>query len=137
MTVHPVTLSLPKNIFNRLRKRAENSRRTVEMELLDVEVTALPASEELPDMMIAAMADLKLLNDEALWRAARTRIDVEQSNEMETLHIKRQSEGLNAVEEQTLAGLVNRYERNMLVRSQAAALLKARGHDVSSLLHLV
>jgi hypothetical protein len=54
---------------------------------------------------------------------------------METLHIKRQSEGLSAVEEQTLSGLVFRYERSMLVRAQAAALLKARGHDVSSLLH--
>ena len=49
-------------------------------------------------------------------------------------HIKRQGEGLNAVEEQTLAGLVNRYERNLSVRSQAAALLKERRYDVSSLL---
>ena len=134
MSVHPITLSLPKSIYNRLRKRAEKSRRSVEMELLDVVAAAIPASEELPELLAAAVADLELLDDDALWRAARTRLDSEQSAQMEALHIKRQSEGLSAVEEQTLSGLVFRYERSMLVRAQAAALLKARGHDVSSLL---
>ena len=81
------------------------------------------------------MDDLELLDDDALWRAARTRLDFEQSTQKEALHIKRQSEGLSAVEEQTLSVLVFRYERSMLVRAQAAALLKARGHDVSSLRH--
>jgi plasmid stability protein len=135
MSVHPITLSLPKSIYNRLRKRAEKSRRSVEMELLDVVAAAIPASEELPDLLAAAVADLELLDDDALWRAARTRLDSEQSAQMEALHIKRQGEGLSAAEEQTLSGLVFRYERSMLVRAQAAALLKARGHDVSSLLH--
>ena len=134
MSVHPITVSLPKSIYNRLRKRAKKSRRSLEMELLDVVAAAIPASEELPDLLAAAVADLELLDDDALWRAARTRLDSEQSAQMEALHIKRQSEGLSAVEEQTLSGLVFRYERSMLVRAQAAALLKARGHDVSSLL---
>jgi plasmid stability protein len=134
MSVHSVTLSLPKNIYYRLRKRAENSRTTVEMELLDVIAAALSAGDELPDRLVAAITGMNLLDDEALWRAARILISVEQSTQMETLHIKRQREGLNVAEEQTLAGLVNRYERNLLVRSQAAALLKARRYDVSSLL---
>lgn len=45
MSVHPVTLGLSKNIYICLRKRAENSRRTIEMELLDVTVIALSASD--------------------------------------------------------------------------------------------
>ena len=134
MSVHPIRLSLPKSIYNRLRKRAEISRRTVEMELLDVVVTAMPTSEELPDALASAVANMELLDDEALWRAARTRLDPDQSVQMEALHIKRQSAGLSAFEEQTLEGLVVRYERSMLVRSRAAVLLKTRGHDVSSLL---
>jgi plasmid stability protein len=137
MSVHPVTLSLPKSIYNRLRKRAEKSRRSVEMELLDMVASAMPASEELPDLLAAVIAELDLLDDDALWRAARTRMDADQSAQMETLHIKRQREGLSAAEEHTLSGLMLRYERSMLVRSRAAALLKTRGHDVSSLLHPV
>ena len=105
------------------------------MELLDVVAAAIPASEELPELLAAAVADLELLDDDALWRAARTRLDSEQSAQMEALHIKRQAEGLSVAEEQTLSGLVFCYERSMLVRAQPAALLKARGHDVSSLLH--
>jgi hypothetical protein len=50
---------------------------------------------------------------------------------MEDLHLKRQREGLTDAEAKTLDGLVRQYERTMLVRAQAAALLKARGHDVS------
>ncbi|MCX6068576.1 MAG: hypothetical protein NT121_22990 [Chloroflexi bacterium] len=104
------------------------------MELLDVVTAAMPASEELPEALAAAVADLELLDDDALWRAARTRLDADQSAQMEALHVKRQSEGLSAVENQILEGLVFRYERSMLVRSRAASLLKTRGHDVSSLL---
>jgi plasmid stability protein len=137
MSVHPITLSLPKSIYNRLRKRAEESRRSVEMELLDVVTAAMPASEELPEALAAAVADLELLDDDALWRAAHTRLESDQSAQMESLHFKRQSEGLSAVEAQTLDGLVARYERSLLVRAQAAALLKARGHDVSNLLRSV
>ena len=134
MNLQPVTLSLPKSIYNRLRKRAEQSRRSVEMELLDVVATAMPDSEDLPGELAAAIADLKLLDDESLWRAARSHLDLKASAKMESLHIKRQSEGLSESETQTLDGLVRHYERAMLVRAEATALLKARGHDVSSLL---
>jgi hypothetical protein len=75
----------------------------------------MTVTEELPEVLATAVADLELLDDEALWRAARTRLDGDQSAQMEALHVKRQSEGLSAVEEQTLEGLVVRYERSMLV----------------------
>jgi hypothetical protein len=54
--------------------------------------------------------------------------------ELEALHLKRQREGLTDVETQTLARLVRQYERAMLVRAQAAALLKQRGYDVAELI---
>lgn len=133
MNLQPVTLSLPKSIYNRLRQRAEQSRRSVEMELLDVVATAMPDNEDLPGELAAAIADLKLLDDEALWRAARSHLDPKPGAQMEALHIKRQSEGLSESESQTLDGLVRHYERAMLVRAEAASLLKARGHDVSTL----
>ena len=134
MSLHPVTLSLPKNIYTRLRKRAEKSRRSIEMELLDVVASAMPASEDLPDDLAAAVQELAVLDDDALWRAARTHLDAESSTELESLHTKRQRSGLSDSESQTLSNLVYRYERTMLVRAQAAAILKSRGHDVSELL---
>jgi hypothetical protein len=99
-----------------------------------VVATAVPALEELPQDLEDAISPLALLDDEALWRAARTHLSVDVSERLEELHTKRRREGLTDAEAQTLAALLRQYERAMLVRAQAAALLKQRGHDVSSLL---
>ena len=76
---------------------------------------------------------MHLLGDEDLWRAARQSLAPEKAAEIESLHIKRQREGLSASESETLATLMQEYTRIMLVRSRSAALLKQRGHDVSGL----
>ncbi len=41
---------------------------------------------------------------------------------------------IGAAEAETLARLVRQYERYMLVRAEAAAILRERGHDVTPLL---
>jgi len=133
MTIQPVTLNLPGHLYNRLKRRADQAHRTVEAELLEVVASAVPVADELPAELNDAISPLALLDDEALWRAARSHLPAEAAAQMENLHLKRQREGLTEAEAQTLAGLVRQYERTMLVRAQAAALLKQRGHDVSEL----
>lgn len=133
MTIQPVTLNLPGHLYNRLKHRAERAHRTVEAELLAVVASAVPVGNELPADLNEAISPLTLLDDEALWRAARSHLLLEAATQMEDLHLKRQREGLNETETQTLAGLVRQYERAMLVRAQAVALLKQRGHDISEL----
>jgi hypothetical protein len=76
---------------------------------------------------------LALLDDESLWRAARGRLAAEAAERIEQLHLKRQRDDLTETEVQELAALMRRYERAMLVRAQAAALLRQRGHDITSL----
>jgi len=90
--------------------------------------------DELPADFAEAISRLKLLDNEALWRAARYCLPAEVATQIEELHLKRQREGLTDAEAKTLNGLMRQYERTMLVRAQAAALLKERGHDVSQLL---
>src|SRR5438128_12118073 len=133
MTIKPVTLKLPSHLYSRLKRRAEEAHRTLEAELLEVVASAVPVADELPAELNDAISPLALLDDEALWRAARSHLPAEAAVQMENLHLKRQREGLTEAEAQTLAGLVRQYERAMLVRAQAAALLKQRGHDVSKL----
>jgi len=94
----------------------------------------VPVANELPADLAEAISPLSLLDDESLWRAARTRLPAESATQLESLHLKRQREGLTEAETQTLSGLVRQYERTMLVRAQAVALLKQRGHDVSHLI---
>jgi hypothetical protein len=102
--------------------------------LLDVLASAIPASDALPAELAEALAPLGVLDDAALWRAARSHLPTSAAVRLEVLHLKRQSEGLTESEAASAARLVRQYERAMLVRARAAALLKQRGHDVSSLL---
>lgn len=133
MSLQSVTVHIPDRIYNRLKRRAEQSRRSVEDELLEVVAAAMPVSEELSPDLAEAISHLDLLETPDLWRAARGRLSEDSAAQMESLHVKSQREGLTQAEEQTLAGLVRQYERVMLVRAQAAFLLKERGQDISEL----
>lgn len=134
MAVQAVTVNLPGPLYERLARRALRTRRTVEAELVEAVATSLPEEpDELPADMAEAIAALHLLDDEALWRAARTCLAPEKAADLEEFHIKRQGEGLSASETEALAMLMKEYTRIMLVRSRSAALLNQRGHDVSGL----
>lgn len=130
MTVQAITLNLPETVYNWLKQRAKQTDRTIEDELLETVATAMPLTEALPDDLDEAVSHLHLLDNQALWRAARSHLSAELAATMEQLHLKRQREGLIETETQTLNKFVYQYERAMLIRAQAAALLKQRGDDV-------
>jgi hypothetical protein len=109
------------------------SARTLEAELLEVLTTAVPADESLPHSLSEDLARLDEMSDTDLWQAARSRLLENEAAQLEVLHLKRQHEGLSESEGHTLAELVGQYERSMLIRARAAALLKQRGHNVSGL----
>jgi hypothetical protein len=129
-----LTLTIPLQLYRQLEQFAQRSKRTVEAAVLEILTVAVPVSAELPADLEEAISPLSSLDDESLWRAARSRLAAEDAARMEELHHKREQEGLNEAESQVLAGLVRQYERSMLVRAQAAALLRQRGHDLSGLL---
>lgn len=133
MTMQSFTLHIPGLLYHRLKRRAEQSQRTIEDEMLEAIATAIHDEDELPADLEEALSSLSLLDDQALWQAARSHLPVEAATRLENLHLKRQSEGLTETETQTLSRLVREYERAMLVRARAAVLLKQRGCDVSIL----
>ena len=55
------------------------------------------------------------------------------SEELEALHFKQREAGLSRDEDVRRGELIHEYERAMLIRAQAAKLLKERGHDLSSI----
>jgi plasmid stability protein len=132
MPVQTLTVDIPDTIYRRLERRARDTQRTVEAEVLDVLATAIP-TEELPEDLAQAVAQLAFLDDAALWAAARNRLAADTAARLEELHQKRQREGLTESESQALAALVRLYERTLLIRVEAAALLRQRGHDVTDL----
>jgi hypothetical protein len=94
VTLQEVTLSLPPLLYQKLKARAEQSKRSVEA--LDVLVASVTV-DQLPSNLEASLAQLTLLDDKGLWRAARTTMLPEQSERLEELHSKQQCEELSAV----------------------------------------
>lgn len=97
-----------------------------------IEVTT--SMDALPNDLQIALAQLDQLEDVAVWQAARSRMAPEAAERLQELNAKRQRQGLEPGEMQEKEALIRQYEWAMLVRAKAAAVLKQRGHDVSSLL---
>lgn len=133
MRAQDVTIRLPQALFEQLQARAARRQRSVADEVIDVLTGATPATEALPADLEHALAQLASLDDAALWQAARSRMPTVAADRLQALNLKRQREGLDEAEQRESDQLVDQYERAMVLRAQAAALLKQRGHDVSSL----
>jgi hypothetical protein len=80
------------------------------------------------------LESLNELGDESLWQAAQSHLAPDVASQLESLNLKQQREGLTKQEQQTQSGLLREYERAMLIRAEAAVLLKARGYDVAGLI---
>ena len=126
MTARAITLHLPETLYERFRQRAEWSRRSLETELLEAVASAVPAEAELSPELIRTVEALAGLADEELWHLARKAMSPEASQELEALHLKQRDEGLSQDEDAARARLMQEYEQTMLIRAQAAKLLKDR-----------
>jgi hypothetical protein len=134
MAAHAVTLRLPPPLFDHFQNRAERAHRSLEAELLEAVATVAADEEGLSHNAAEAIRDLGLLSDEELWRAARNQLSAETRAQLEALNSKQQREELSPGERETLEQLVHQYDQAVLLRAEAARLLKERGHEVSKLL---
>ncbi len=134
MSAQAVTLHLPTSLYDLLKERAQATRQSLEAEILEVVTAAVRPDDELSPDLREAIAPLKDLDDEALRRAALDRFPDQAAARFTELNLKQQREGLTDEEIRALDDLRRGYERVMVVRAEAAALLKQRGHDVSKLI---
>jgi uncharacterized protein YnzC (UPF0291/DUF896 family) len=131
MATQEVTLNLPAPIYDRIKQVAEKTHRSVDDLLLEAVVAAAPALDEPSIKLRSALAQLAYLNDAALWQVARSSLTPDQRERLEALHDKQQREELTAEERQDEQALMQLYRESLLVRAQAAMLLKQRGYDVA------
>jgi len=133
MTVQTVTLDLPSATYERIRRAADKLRRPVNDVLSEAVSAAAPVMDTAPQSLRAALAQMAYLNDAVLWQLARATMPQAQAARLEELHHKRQREGLTEEEKNEEQQLANLYRDTILVRAQAAVLLKRRGYSVSDL----
>ncbi|HXW00601.1 MAG TPA: hypothetical protein VEC93_19445, partial [Anaerolineae bacterium] len=108
--------------------------RPVEDILMEAVAAVAPVMNSAPVEMRSSLAQMAYLNDAALWQAARTTMPAEQRARLEALHQQQQAgETLTTEEEAEEQALLALYRETLLVRAQAAVLLKQRNYDVSDL----
>lgn len=126
-----LTVHLPSELYVRIKKRADAACRSIEEEAVELLVANFPEDDALAAEFRQDLAALELLDDDALEEAARGRLAVELAEELESLHFRQQREGLTDAEDARRSELARAYERAMLVRASATAILKKRGIDVT------
>lgn len=131
-----VNVSLPEDLYERLKRLAENDHRSVEEEAAVRLAASLPEDDEIPPDLRQLLDSMPGLDDENLLRAARNNLARKASAEIGRLQSRRKHQGLTVVEQQRLGHLLRQYDRGILIRSHALALLKQRGHDITPLLEL-
>jgi hypothetical protein len=130
MNHHPVTLSIPQHVYDRARQVAAASSRAVEDVLLDYLESATDVEPVPPDEQ-SELDALTYLSDDALRTILREQMTATSQERMNLL-MERHAQGLlERPETQELEQLVERGDRLMLRKAEAAALLNRRGYTIT------
>ncbi len=128
-----VVLRLPEQMAERFQRGAAAARKEFEDFLVErLKDAAPPLDDDLPLSIREELRAMERLDEDALWKIARSRFGVRKQRTYEEL-LRRNSEGtLGPEEDAALHALGDEARTLMLKKSHAYLLLKWRGQDVPS-----
>lgn len=127
----PIIIELPVPAAEQLEEEASRQKmnaRELAREFVLERLSELPL---LPDDVEAELAAFHQLSDNVLWLIARTALTTDEQAELAYFNDEAQSRHLTHDEEARRDVLLEAYDRVMLRRAQAAAILQSRGYDLS------
>jgi hypothetical protein len=127
-----LTLQLPADIYERVRRAAKGMKQPVDKALVRIVTAARPSLEKVPVAYRAELEALEDLGDDELWKTAESRLAPAKERRLTNLLDKNQRGALTDEEGLALSGLRADADRVMLRRSYAYLLLKYRGHRIPS-----
>jgi hypothetical protein len=131
MASQSITVELPEAVYDQIRRAAERTGRPLDQVLTEALAMVAPVIDTGPLSLRSALAHLVYLNDAALWQASRATMAAEQRERLQALHDLQQRRPLTDTERSEEQALLQLYRETLLVRAQAAVLLKQRGYDVA------
>jgi len=131
MTIQSITVNLPESVYRQIRRAARKAGRPLNDVLAEAVAAAAPMMEPSAAPLRFALAQMSYLNDAALWQAARASLSTGQRDRLASLHTEQQRRSLTSEERSEEEALMTLYRETVLVRAQAAVLLKQRGYDVT------
>jgi hypothetical protein len=132
-TTQRLVLDVPSDVFAKLERAAEQTHRSIHDQAVQLLTRVVPEDDLLPPKTRAALAALTMLDDTALWRAARKRVSTRSLGLWRALIAKRETQALTEDDERLLNEIEEGFHRVALIRAEAALLLKERGHDIAGL----
>ncbi|MEW5987250.1 MAG: hypothetical protein AB1791_11490 [Chloroflexota bacterium] len=129
-SVQSLTVEVPEPLVRRLRRIAEITHRSVEDVLTTTVNAALPPAHDLPADLADEVAALTFFNDEALWAAAESSLTPAQQRRLNQLSHAGGSRPLTRVELAEMAYLIELYDRSVVMRARALAVLAQRGYRI-------
>jgi hypothetical protein len=133
MSIHPVVVELPEDIYERVERTAKGLKQPVQQALMKIVEAGLPSLAKVPPEYQPELEALEAMSDEELWEIARSEMAAAQQDRLEHLLQKNQAEDLSETEQQDLDRLHAEANRLMLQKSYAHVLLKWRGHQMPKL----
>lgn len=131
MELHTITLQLPESIYFRLRQADQATKQSLNDILLRaVKIGSPPDWEDLPAEYQADLKALDRLDDNSLWRIARSRQTNASFKQYDDLLDANRKGSISDEERIKLSELRNVADRFMLRKAHAAALLRWRGHQI-------
>jgi uncharacterized protein YnzC (UPF0291/DUF896 family) len=130
MPVQSVTLNLPEPVYEQIQRAAVKTKRRVDEIMAEAVAAVAPVMDSAPQNLRSVLAQMAYLNDAALWQAARATMTIEQRERLQYLHDKQQREKLTVEEQAEEQALVSLYRETLLIRAQAAVILKRRGYSI-------
>lgn len=120
-------LNIPDEIYARAQQLAATTNQSVQQVLIDHlrMLSLLPLDEQ------TELNALRYLSDDALWTIAAEQVSEATNARMQTLMDKNTAGTLTDVEHAELERLVERGERLMVRKAEAAGILIERGHTFS------
>ena len=131
MSVETVTLQIPEIIYQRLVNTARATQRPLEEVILHaLQIGSPPEWDNVPPEFQADLAALDKLDDNTLWQIARSHITAADMERYNTLLEGNSKNILTEAERLELMAQRQEADRFMLLKAQAAVLLRWRGHRV-------
>ncbi len=124
-------LTIPAEVYARARQIAEETSQSVDQMMIEYLRTLSAPLPTLPPEEEAELDALKNLSEDALWTIAREQMPDDLQGRMQDLMDKNSAGTITTEEYIELEGLVERGQRLMVRKSEAAALLTQRGYKVT------
>lgn len=129
-----LTITLPDSTLEKLNRAAELTYQTIDEIVAATVETALPGRSDLPVEQATELDAMRFYSDDALWAAVEPTFSAYESRRLGQLSDFANVRDLTEREKAEQSELLDAFDRSVLRRAQALALLKQRGHDISSIL---